>query len=69
MLIERTSAKEESFNIEEIKENKLGISIEENDLFTIDILSLENELKNNIDYKKLNTYKNDVDRIVNLILN
>lgn len=69
VLIERPSAKEDSFNTEKIKENKLGISIEENDLSTIDILSLENELKNNIDYKKLNTYENDVDKIVNLILN
>ena len=69
VLIERPSAKEDSFNLEKIKENKLGISIEEKDLSTIDILSLEKELKNNIDYKNLNTYKNDVDKIVNLILN
>ena len=69
VLIERPSAKEDSFNIEKIKENKLGISIKEKDLSTIDILSLEKELKNNIDYKKLNTYKNDVDKIFNLILN
>ena len=68
VLIERPSAKEDSFNIEKIKENKLGISIAEKDLSTIDIKSLENELKNNIDYEKLNTYKNDVDKIVELIL-
>ena len=70
VLIERPSANEESFNfnIEKIKENKLGISIAEKDLSTIDIQSLENELKNNIDYEKLNTYKNDVDKIVELIL-
>lgn len=68
VLIERPSAKEDSFNIEKIKENKLGISIAEKDLSTIDIQSLENELKNNIDYEKLNTYKNDVDKIVELIL-
>lgn len=69
VLIERPSAKEDSFNIEKIKENKLGISIAEDDLSTIDILNLENQLKSNIDYKKLNTYENDVDKIVNLILN
>lgn len=69
VLIERPSAKEDSFNIEKIKENKLGISISEDDLSTIDILNLENQLKSNIDYKKLNTYENDVDKIVNLILN
>lgn len=69
VLIERPSAKEDSFNIEKIKENKLGISISEDDISTIDILSLENKLKNNIDYEKLNTYKNDVDKIVHLILN
>ena len=68
VLIERPSAKEDSFNIEKIKENKLGISIAEKDLSTIDIQSLENELKNNIDYEKLNTYKNDVHKIVKLIL-
>lgn len=68
VLIERPSAKEDSFNIEKIKENKLGISIAEKDLSTIDIQSLENKLKNNIDYKKLNTYKNDVHKIVKLIL-
>ena len=68
VLIERPSAKEDSFNIEKIKENKLGISISEKDLSTIDIQSLENKLKNNIDYEKLNTYKNDVDEIVELIL-
>ena len=31
-------------------------------------IMLFNELKNNIDYEKLNTYKNDVDKIVELIL-
>ena len=68
VLIERPSTKEDSFNIEKIKENKLGISIAEKDLSTIDIQSLENKLKNNIDYEKLNTYKNDVHKIVKLIL-
>ena len=68
VLIERPSAKEDRFNIEKIKENKLGISIAEKDLSTIDIQSLENQLKNNIDYEKLNTYKNDVSKIVKLIL-
>lgn len=68
VLIERPSAKEDSFNIEKIKENKLGISIAEKDLSTIDIQNLENQLKNNIDYEKLNTYKNDVHKIVKLIL-
>ncbi|MDY2882889.1 MAG: glycosyltransferase [Romboutsia timonensis] len=68
VLIERPSAKEDSFNIEKIKENKLGISIAEKDLSTIDIQRLESELKNNIDYEKLNNYKNDVSKIVELIL-
>lgn len=68
VLMERPSAKEDSFNIEKIKENKLGISIAEKELSTIDIQSLENKLKNNIDYEKLNTYKNDVSKIVELIL-
>lgn len=68
VIIERPSAKEDSFNIEKIKENKLGISIAEKYLSTIDIQNLKNKLKNNIDYEKLNTYKNDVSKIVELIL-
>ena len=61
--------KEDSFNIEEIKKNKLGISIKEEDLFNLDIEQIENQLKESIDYKRLNTYKNDVKRVVNIILN
>ena len=68
LLIKKYTSKEGSYNIEKVKENKLGISIEEKDLSTIDIQSLENGLKNNIDYEKLNTYKNDVSKIVELIL-
>lgn len=68
VLIERPSAKEDSFNISEIKQNKLGISIKEYDLENIDILKLENELKKNIDYKKLNNYENDVKKVVDIIL-
>ena len=68
VLIERPSAKEDSFNKEKIIEIKLVISISEKDLSTIDIQNLENELKNNIDYEKLHTYKNDVDKIAELIL-
>lgn len=67
VLIERPSVKEDSFNIEKIKEKKLGISIREDELSTIDILDLEKQLKNNIDYEKLNTYKNEVSNIANLI--
>lgn len=68
VLIERPSAKEDSFNISEIKKNKLGISIKESDLENIDIIKLENELKKNIDYKKLNNYENDVKKVVDIIL-
>ena len=41
VLIERPTAKEDTYNIEKIKANKLAISIKERDLSTIDILSLE----------------------------
>lgn len=68
VMIERLSAKEDSFNIYEIKQNKLGISIKEYDLEKIDILSLESKLGKNVDYKKLNNYKNDVKNIVDIIL-
>lgn len=37
VLIKRPSAKEYSFNIEKVKERKLGISIYENDLADIDM--------------------------------
>lgn len=33
-----------------------------------DIYNIEKQLKNNIYYKKLNIYKNDVSKVVNLIL-
>lgn len=67
VLIERPSAIEDSFNIEQVKKNKLGISIREKDLETIDIEQINKELKENIDYRKLNTYKSNVDNIVKLI--
>ena len=41
----------------------------EDDLHNIDILEIKEKLKNNVDYNKLNTYKNDVEKVVKLILN
>ena len=38
-------------------------------MFNLDIEQIENQLKESIDYKRLNTYKNDVKRVVNIILN
>ena len=58
-MIKRPSEKDNSFNIEEIKKNKLGISIREEDLLNLDIEKLEKQLKKEIDYNKLNSYKND----------
>lgn len=69
VLIERPSAREDSFNIEKIKERKLGISIREGDLSNIDIEEIKEKLKNNVDYKKLNTYENDAGEVADLILN
>lgn len=69
VLIERPSAKEDTFNIEQIKENNLGISIKEVDLINIDIKNIKNILNNNIDYNKLNNYKNNVENVVDIILN
>lgn len=69
VLIDRPSAKEDTFNIEKIKENKLGISIKEQDLTNIDIQEIKNRLNNNIDYNKLNKYKNNVKKVVDIILN
>ena len=69
VLIERPSAKEDTFNIEKIKENKLGISIKEQDLANIDIQDIKNRIDKYIDYNKLNTYQNNIKRVVDLILN
>lgn len=69
VLIERPSAKEDTFNIEKIKENKIGISIKEQDLTNIDIQEIKNRLNNNIDYNKLNEYKNNAKKVVDIILN
>ncbi len=69
VLIERPSAKEDTFNIEKIKENNLGISIKEEDLANINIKDIKNRLNNNIDYNKLNKYKNNSKKVVDIILN
>lgn len=68
VLIERPSAIEDTFNIEKIKEYKLGISISENDLGKIDILEINRKFRKNIDYKKLNNYKNHIGKVVSYIL-
>jgi len=69
VLIERPSAKEDTFNIEKIKENNLGISIKEEELANIDIQEIKNRLNKSINYKKLNSYKNNVEKVVDIILN
>ncbi len=45
VLIERPSAKEDSFNIEELKKRNLAISINEEDLLDLDIEKLREKLK------------------------
>ncbi|WP_122641319.1 glycosyltransferase [Romboutsia sp. Marseille-P6047] len=69
VLIERDSAREDSFSIDNIKKRKLGISMKEDTLGTIDILKIKEQLRNNIDYKKLGEYTNDIDKVVHLIIN
>lgn len=69
VLIERPSAKEDSFNIEELKKRKLAISINEEDLLDLDIEKLREKLKQEIDYDKLNSYKNDAAKVAEIILN
>lgn len=69
VMIERPSAKEDTFNIEKIKENNLGISIKEEDLANIDIQDIKNELNKYIDYNELNNYQNNVEKVVDIILN
>lgn len=69
VLIERPSAKEDSFNIEELKKRNLAISINEGDLLDLDIEKLREKLKKEIDYDKLNSYKNDAAKVAEIILN
>ena len=69
VLIERPSAKEDSFNIEELKKRNLAISINEEDLLDLDIEKLREKLKQEIDYDKLNSYKNDAAKVAEIILN
>ena len=69
VLIERPSAKEDSFNIEELKKRNLAISINEEDLLDLDIEKLREQLKQEIDYDKLNSYKNDAAKVAEIILN
>ena len=69
VLIERPSAKEDSFNIEQLKKDKLAISIKEEDLIDLDIEKLNKKLKKEINYDKLNSYKNDVVKVAEIILN
>ena len=69
VMIERPSAKEDTFNIETIKKNNLGISIKEKELANIDIKEIKNTLNKSIDNNKLNSYKNNVEKVVDIILN
>lgn len=69
VLIERPSAKEDSFNIEELKKRNLAISINEEDLLDLDIEKLREKLKQEINYDKLNSYKNDAAKVAEIILN
>lgn len=69
VLIERPSAKEDSFNIEELKKRNLAISINEEDLLDLDIEKLREKLKQEIDYDKLNSYENDAAKVAEIILN
>lgn len=68
VLIERPSAREDTFSIDNISQRNLGISINEDELHNIDVLEIKEQLENKVNYNKLNTYTNDVDRVVNLIL-
>lgn len=68
VLIERPSAKEDSFNIEKLRENNLCISISEKELVAIDISEIKENLRENINFEKLNKYENQVNKIVDIIL-
>ena len=54
---------------EQLKKDKLAISIKEEDLMDLDIEKLNNKLKKEINYDKLNSYKNNVVKVAEIILN
>lgn len=68
VLIERPSAKEDSFNINKIKEYKLGISMSEDKLEDIDMIEVINLIEEKVDYRGLNSYKNSISKIFDLVL-
>ena len=68
VLIDRASAKEDSFNISKMKKRNLAISITEEELANIDIQKLKLKLDKFTDFKKLSNYKNDSARVSEYIL-
>lgn len=68
VLIERNSAIEDSFNIEKIKEYKLGISIKEDELNNIDIFKISKRIDDNIDCSKFSNFNNCNIDIMNILL-
>ena len=68
VLIERVSAKEDSFNISKMKKRNLAISMTEEELANIDIQKLKLKLDKFTDFKKLSNYKNDSARVSEYIL-
>lgn len=68
VLIERPSAKEDSFNIDCIKSRRLGISVSERDLCDIDVAKLKDDLKYSVDYDALCSYINDNNKVVDIII-
>ena len=68
VLIERDDVIEDTHNINQLKKNKLAISITENDIKVIDYKELELKIKLGIDRNNRTKYKNETELLTNYIL-
>ena len=69
VLIEREDVIEDTHNINQLKKNKLAISITENDMKVIDYKELEQRIELDIELKNCTKYKNETEILADYILN
>jgi len=67
VLIERTEVYEDTYMINFLKNENLAISIEEDELKSLDIKTLFKRANQSIDTDKINKFKNDTGAILNLL--
>jgi uncharacterized protein (TIGR00661 family) len=67
VLIEREDVIEDTHNIKELKKGNLAISIKETDLYSLDLLLIEQKINKCISFKKLNEYENQKNSIIRVL--